>query len=181
MNTRIPSAIHTSVHKDREDLFTHTPPLEAKRALFSRAATMRKRHRCKKLLFIAARKTHLKPKCTEDVSVASPDKAGAPSGVCGKLNFWLYGFRLAASASEKNYSELLEGVGFERGKASPVVFHHPQWDLACVVHGDDFAFEGYDACLDWIGRKWRAGSTSRREEGWVPMPRTRLTSSSWGG
>jgi hypothetical protein len=139
--------------KDREDLFAATPPLEAKRALFSRAATTRRRQRCRKLLFIDARKAHLNPKCTEDVFVALPDEAGVPSGVCGKLNFWLYGFRPAASAWEKHYSELLEGVGFERGKASPVVFYHPQWDIACVVHGDDFTFEGDDACLDWIQEK----------------------------
>ena len=104
--------------KDREGLFAATPTLEVKRALFLRAATTRRRHGRRKLLFIA-RKTHLNPECTEDVFVALADEAGAPSGVCGKLRFWLYGFRLAASAWEKHCSELREGVGFERGKVSP--------------------------------------------------------------
>jgi hypothetical protein len=30
----------------------------------------------------------------------------------GKLNYWLYGFRPAAAAWEKLYSEELEGAGF---------------------------------------------------------------------
>ena len=33
--------------------------------------------------------------------------------MCGKLNFWLYGFRPAAAARERHYSEKLESVGFQ--------------------------------------------------------------------
>ena len=46
---------------DRDDLFAGTPPLEAKRMLFSRAATKRKDGTFRKLLFIDARKAHLNP------------------------------------------------------------------------------------------------------------------------
>ena len=49
--------------------------------------------------------------------------------------------------------ELLKGVGFARGKAYAVVMHHPQGDLACEVHGDDFSFDGDDAYLDRIQEK----------------------------
>ena len=105
------------------------------------------------MLFIDACKAHLNPVCMDDVFIELPSETGAPSWICGKLNFWLYGFRPAANAWEKHYSELFENEGFIRGKASPVVFHHPQRDLACVVHGDDFSFEGDDAGLDWIQAK----------------------------
>ena len=70
--------------------------------------------------------------------------------MCGKLNFWLYGFRKAASAWESLYSEKLEGVGFGRGDACGVVFYHEERDISLAVHGDDFTFCGYEEDLFWI-------------------------------
>ena len=32
--------------------------------------------------------------------------------------------------------------GFERGLTCAVVFYHAGRDISCVVHGDDFTFEG---------------------------------------
>ena len=137
--------------KDREDLFAATPPLELKRVLLSRAVTRRRKGgNARKLMFVDARKAHLNPKCTEDVYIELPEEAGAGPGKCGKLNFWLYGFRQAAQAWEEHYAGRLEGAGFERGVASPVVFYHREKDVACVVHGDDFTFEGEEADLRWI-------------------------------
>ena len=69
------------------------------------------------MMFIDARKTHLNPKCEDDVYIELPNECGLSKDWCGKLNYWLYGFRPAAAAWEKHYSELLEGVGFERGNA----------------------------------------------------------------
>ena len=60
--------------------------------------------------------------------------------MCGKLNFWLYGFRQAASAWEGLYSNLLEQNGFIRGASCGVVFFHPERDISLAVHGDDFTF-----------------------------------------
>jgi len=57
---------------DRNDLFAGTPPLEAKKMLFSRAVTRRKDRTFRKLLFIDARKAHLNPKCEENVYVELP-------------------------------------------------------------------------------------------------------------
>ena len=69
-----------------------------------------------------------------------PREAGEPEGMCGKLNYWLYGFRPAAAAWENLYSGLLCGVGFERGESCGVVFYHPERDLSLAAHGDDFTF-----------------------------------------
>jgi hypothetical protein len=101
-------------------------------------------------MFVDARKAHLNPACTETVYIELPEEAGEGPGKCGILNYWLYGCRQAAQAWEEHYSDKLEKVGFERGKASPVVFAHRQKDLTCVVHGDDFTFEGEDEDLRWI-------------------------------
>ena len=136
--------------KDRDDLFAETPPLEAKRMLFSRPATPRKDGRFRKLLFIDARKAHLNPKCEEGVHIELPAEVGAPEGTCSKLVHWLYGVRPAVAAWEKHYSSLLEGCGFRRGVSCGVVFYHPDRDLALVVHGDVFTFCGADEDLKWV-------------------------------
>jgi hypothetical protein len=86
----------------------------------------------------------------EDVYVELPEEAGAGVGKCGKLAFWLYGCRPAAQAWEDDYAGKLEGVGFERGKGSSVVFYHEGRDLSLVVHVDDFTICGEDPDLDWF-------------------------------
>jgi hypothetical protein len=92
----------------------------------------------------------LNPKCEEDVFIELPAEARAAPGICGKLNHWLYGFRPAAQAWERLYAGKFEGAGFERGFGSSVAFWHRERDLACVVHGDDFTFSGFDEDLVWI-------------------------------
>ena len=136
--------------KGRDDLFAATPPLEGKRLLVSRAVTRRKDGKKRKMRFIDAKKAHLNPPCHEDVYIELPEEAGRPKGVCGKLSFWLYGFRKAASAWEDLYAEQLVKAGFVRGSACGVLFYHPSRDLQCVVHGDDFTLCGLEEDLDWI-------------------------------
>ena len=81
--------------------------------VISRAATEAPSRVRRRLLFVDAKKAHLNPKCTEDVYIWLPDECGAPAGVCGKLKYWLYGFRRAASAWEEHYAAMLEAAGFE--------------------------------------------------------------------
>ena len=140
----------TRGEKDREDLFCATPPLELLRFLVSRAATRAKSGRKRKMLFIDVKKAHLIPKCQEDVYVELPAEANCREDECGKLIYWLYGCRRAGQAWEDHYSGILVAAGFIRGVASPVVFFHPQRELWCVVHGDDFTFAGYDEDLDFV-------------------------------
>ncbi len=79
-----------------------------------------------------------------------PEEAYPTEGKCGKLDFWLYGFRPAAQAWENHCAELMVDAGFRRGTAAPVAFWHPERELACAVRGDDFIFTGEDENLDWI-------------------------------
>jgi hypothetical protein len=136
--------------KGRDDLFAATPPLEGKRLLVSRAVTRRKDGRKRKLRFIDVKKAHLNPKCHEDVYIELPDESGKPKDVCGKLRFWLYGFRKAASAWEDLYAEKFREAGFTRGRGCGVLFVHHLRDLQCVVHGDDFTFCGLQEDIEWI-------------------------------
>ena len=70
--------------------------------------------------------------------------------MCGKLNKAMYGTRDAAQNWEYEYCQLMEGIGFKRGKASPCIFYHPQRGIRIVVHGDDFTVLGNTHQLDWF-------------------------------
>ena len=87
--------------KDREDLFAATPPLEAKRLLLSRAATRTGKGIKRGMLFVDVRKAHTIPGCDSEEYIELPPECGAPEGTCGKLDYWLYGCRPAAAASER--------------------------------------------------------------------------------
>ena len=100
------------------------------------------------MLFVDVKKAHLNPKCEEDVYINLPEECNVASGMCGKLNFWLYGFRPAAAAWEKHYSALLEKAGFCRGVGCGVAFWHRERDISLAVHGDDFSFCGLDSRVD---------------------------------
>ena len=140
--------------RDREDLFAATPPLELLKCLLSKAVSGSKR---RKILFVDVKKAHLNPECDQDVYIELPPEAAAGPGKCGKLVHWLYGFRPAAQAWENHYSNNLEEAGFCKGDASPVLFWHPELDISCVVHGDDFTFVSEAKGLDYIEvlmKKW---------------------------
>ena len=138
--------------RHRDDFFAATPPLEAVRAVLSMAATKSSNGPVKKVMMIDAKKAHLNPRCKEDVYIELPPEVGAEPGQCGKLNFWLYGFRKAASAWEDFYAEVMEEAGFRRGVGCSVIFRHEEMDLLGVVHGDDFVFGGNDEDLKWVAK-----------------------------
>jgi len=135
--------------KDREDLFSASPPIELIRLMLSRQATRRSDGRERKTMYLYIKKAHLAPKCDQDVYVDLPSEADVQEDECGKLIHWLYGCRPAAQAWEEHYSELLVQHGFKRLKSVPVAFSHKEKDLIGVVHGDDFVFSGLDEDLDF--------------------------------
>ena len=136
--------------KDREDLFSATPPIEMMRLMISRQATRRRDGRERKTMYLDIKKAHLTPKCEQNVYVELPEEAEAAPDECGKLIHWLYGCRPAAQAWEEHYSGVLGAYGFKRLKSVPVAFVHPVRDMMAVVHGDDFVFVGLDEDLDSI-------------------------------
>ena len=97
----------------------------------------------RKVLFIDVSKAHLYAPTEEDANayVALPPEC-AKEGVCGRLNFWLYGMRPASKGWESEYRRRLVSLGFTAGRSSPCCFHRESDGTSCVVHGDDFTFEG---------------------------------------
>ena len=71
--------------KDRDDLFSATPPLEMMRFIMSRQATRRKDGRKRKTMFFDVKKAHLTPLCEQDVYVELPGEAEVEDDECGKL------------------------------------------------------------------------------------------------
>ena len=62
----------------------------------------------------------------------------------------MYGCRDSGAIWENVYSEVLKGLGFKQGVASPCCFHHRDLGISVVVHGDDFTALGTDTSLDYL-------------------------------
>ena len=127
-----------------EDLFAAMPPFELVKALLLKCVQRRDlRSKVRKVLFIDVSKAHLYAPVGEGIKnyVDLPPECSKP-GVCGLLNFWLYGMRPASHGWQEEYTKQLEAMGFLAGVASPCCFYRASDDVSCVVHGDDFTFEG---------------------------------------
>ena len=130
--------------EDAEDLFSAMPPFELIKSLFARAVQRKTwRSTVRKVMFIDVLKAHLYAPVGGDTKeyVDLPPECGKP-GVCGKLQYWLYGMRPASHGWQDEYTKQLKHIGFRPGVASPSCFYRKQDDVSCVVHGDDFTFEG---------------------------------------
>ena len=138
-----------------EDLFAATPPLEAKKILFSMAVTEgigfigNDKVNGMKMDFIDVRRAYFHANARRRVFVKLPQE-DACEGMCGLLEKSMYGTRDAAQNWEVAYAEFMWKVGFRRGEGMPCVFHHPLRNLRVVVHGDDFTILGHEGNLDWF-------------------------------
>ena len=129
--------------------YAATPPLEAKRLLFSQWATERKRDgQNLKLSFVDIRKAYFNGRPKRSLYVRLPPELGLPKSTVAKLERCMYGTRDAGAIWETCYVDCLVGMGFVQGNGSPCCFEHPQWKVSVVVHGDDFSALGTDAALD---------------------------------
>ena len=76
------------------------------------------------------------------------DKA---KGMCGQLDYHMYGTRPAGKGWHSEYSGyLVEHMGFTMGDASACVFRHLERGLWTSVYGDDFTTTGSKEELDWF-------------------------------
>jgi hypothetical protein len=129
----------------REDVFAATPPLEAKKILFS-LYTSRERL-C--LDFIDVSTAYFHAKARREIYVELP-KEDWEEGVCGMLEKSMYGARDAARHWEMEYTEMMVEAGFTPGVHCPYAFWHKERDVRVVVHGDDFTVLGKKESLDWF-------------------------------
>ena len=137
---------------DRQDSFyASTPPLEAKRVLFSRLAQERTRGGQKlRISFIDIRKAYFNGIPKRPIYMSFPKELGLPSHYVAKLIRCVYGTRDAGAIWEDCYRGALEEIGFTSSVASPCCFWHRERGLHVVVHGDDFTTLGVDDQLDWL-------------------------------
>ena len=127
----------------RLDLFAATPPLEAKKLLFSAAVTEGigfqegDRQSGMKIDFIDISRAFFQADAIREVYVELPAE-DAEEGMCAKLKKSMYGTRDAAQNWGYAYTQFMQDAGFKKGKSSPCVFWNPDKGLRGVVHGDDF-------------------------------------------
>ena len=137
-----------NTHK-REDLFAATPPLEALKTIISITASGNKGER---LMVNDVSRAFFHAKATRPVYVQllEEDRGKGEEGLCGKLNYSMYGTRDAAQNWAAEYSTRLLEAGFQRGKASPCTFYHQERQIRTLVHGDDYVSVGHPKQLKWL-------------------------------
>ena len=125
-----------------EDMFAATPPLEAKKWLFSRYARERRRGgQPLQLSFVDVKKAYFFGKPNRDIYMTPPRELGLPASLLAKQTRCVDGTRDAGMIWEETYRSALERMGFTAGSASPCCFHHPQPGVHLVVP-DGHGFEG---------------------------------------
>ena len=100
--------------KGLHELFAAVPPFEIIKMLL-RAGDVSSRARvCRKMIFLDVSKAHLYALVDADVDafVELPPECWR-QGLCGKLNYWLYGMRPASQGWENEYTKKLKAIGFE--------------------------------------------------------------------
>ena len=121
-------------------LFASMPPLEALKTLCSVVTSVKFSTRGKplKMRNIDVKKAHTYGKPAREVYIELPSECESPAGVCGLLNYVLYGCQDAAARWEEEYTSTLVARGFVQGKSSASVFYHSGMDVRLLIHGDDF-------------------------------------------
>ena len=128
--------------------YASTPPFESMRLLVAQMAMKRTRGGKPLVLkFPDATKAYFNAKPTRDIFICAPKELGLPPNTVGRLLRCAYGTCDAGALWEEHYARVLMSMEFKRGNTAPTCFHHPKWDVAVVVHGDDFVALGTDDTL----------------------------------
>ncbi len=144
----------------RADLFAATPPLESLRMILSICAMHQSDSDGDENFVVMSndiKRAYFHAPATRPVYIAIPDEdwEDGDEARVGKLNLSLYGTRDAAMNWALKFTQFMEGIGFETGKASPCNFYHHERQISCTVHGDDFSSTGRERDLQWFERKMK--------------------------
>lgn len=136
-----------------DEYFASTPPLEAKKLLFSEySATARRPMNLSKeivLSFVDIKKAYFNGVPRRNIHLAFPKELGVPDHLVAHLKRCVYGTRDAGGIWEECFADALVEMGFTRGVASPCCFHYEGRNLHVGVHGDDFACLGPKSDIIW--------------------------------
>ena len=110
-----------------DEYFASTPPLEAKRLLFSELASKRKLKdgRALEISFIDIKNAYFNAVPKRRLHLFVPREMGLPQGSTAHLKRCVYGTRDAGQLWEETYSNALLQLGIRRGLASPCCFLQP--------------------------------------------------------
>ena len=134
---------------DQTGLFAATPPLEAKKVLFSMAMTQRGgRKESKKLAFFDVSRAYFYAPATRDVYIKLPEE-GREEGMCGKLKKSMCDARDAAKYWENEHQRTMTDLGFQTGKATTCACWDKEWDILAVIHGDDITVLANQGGVGW--------------------------------
>ena len=138
------------------DLFATTPPLEAKKLLFSAATTEglgfaagQDKQSGMKIDFIDISRALFPKDAIREVYVELPAEDAGP-GMCAKQKKFMHSTRDAAHNWGHAYTRFMSDTGFKKGVSSPCAFWNKEREIRCVVHGDDFVAQEDKQELDWF-------------------------------
>ena len=153
-----------------DEYFASTPPLEAKKLLFSEySATARRPMNLSKeivLSFVDIKKAYFNGVPRRNIHLAFPKELGVPDHLVAHLKRCVYGTRDAGAIWEECFADALVEMGFTRGVASPCCFHHEGRNLHVVVHGDDFTCLGPKSDIIWYEGELATRFEIKRR-GWI--------------
>ena len=136
-----------------DEYYAATPPLEAKKLLFSEYANTARRPTNKPKLivlsFVDIKKAYFNGVPRRNIHLAFPRELGIPPNLVAHLKRCVYGTRDAGAIWEDCYADALVEMGFVRGVANGCNFYHSARGLRVVVHGDDFTCLGPRADVLW--------------------------------
>lgn len=145
--------VATEVNKDTKNstpqFAASTPPLEGKKAIFTKLVTHRTQKDPLRLSFVNIQKAYFNAIPEREIYMRLPPEMGLGPDVVAKQVRCVYGTRDAGCLWEDTYTRVLNHAGFAKGVSNPCVFYHPVRDLSIVVHGDDFTALGPDTDLNW--------------------------------
>ena len=128
---------------DIEEWFAAAPKIEALRAMISHTMSGPEK---KALMVCDVSRAFFYAPVQHEIYVELED-----NNMCAKLRkMSMYGTKAAAQNWQKKVQETMAKLGFSIGKASPVLFCHPQRSLKCLLHGDDFVVSREPVDLVWM-------------------------------
>ena len=142
---------HEVYHGGEADaaIYAATPPLEAKRTLFSTWTKEQSRGGAPlKPHVLDVRKAYFNGRPQRPIDLRLPPTMGLGRDIVGKRRWCIYGNRNAGAIWEQVYTKTLLQMGCVQGSSSPCCFTHQTWGVSVVCHGDDFTALGTDAALD---------------------------------
>ena len=84
------------------------------------------------------------------VQLPAEDIEEGEEGLCGRLDYSMYGTRRVATNWQAHYTRDILNNGFKVGIANNCTFYNEQRHIYCMVHGDDFISTATDECLLWL-------------------------------